>query len=55
LSDVLGGFVEAETAMSEYGVVIEDGRLNRDATLSMRSNRPKTLRFHRQEYVDAFV
>ncbi len=55
LSDVLGGFVEAETAMSEYGVVIEDGRLNLDATLSMRSNRPKTLRFHRQEYVDAFV
>lgn len=55
LSDVLGGFVEAETAMSEYGVVIEDGRLNHDATLSMRSNRPKTLRFHRQEYVDAFV
>jgi N-methylhydantoinase B len=55
LSDVLGGFVTAETARNEYGVVIENGRLDHDATLSLRSNRPETLRFHRQEYVDAFV
>lgn len=55
LADVLGGFVTAETARSEYGVVIADDRVDEAATARVREDRPATRRFYRQEYVDALV
>ncbi|MET1412018.1 hydantoinase B/oxoprolinase family protein [Roseibium sp. HPY-6] len=55
LRDVLGGFVTREAARSEYGVVIEEGELDHLATQALRTDRPEVRRFHRQEYVDAFV
>ncbi|WP_299471999.1 hydantoinase B/oxoprolinase family protein [uncultured Roseibium sp.] len=55
LRDVLGGFVTREAARSEYGVVIERGEIDVFATQALRNDRPEVRRFHRQEYVDAFV
>ncbi|WP_298962804.1 hydantoinase B/oxoprolinase family protein [uncultured Roseibium sp.] len=55
LRDVLGGFVTQEAAIGEYGVVIEEGELDHLATQALRNDRPEVRRFHRQEYVDAFV
>lgn len=55
LRDVLGGFVTQEAARSEYGVVIERGEIDAFATQELRTDRPEVRRFHRQEYVDAFV
>lgn len=55
LQDVLGGFVTAGSARSDYGVVIVDDRLDVPATDALRANRPETRRFFRQEYVDALV
>ncbi|WP_298812662.1 hydantoinase B/oxoprolinase family protein [uncultured Roseibium sp.] len=55
LRDVLGGFVTQEAAIGEYGVVIEEGELDHLATQALRNDRPEVRRFHRQEYVDAFI
>lgn len=53
LADVLGGFVSITAAREIYGVEISGRRVDEDATAKLRSNRPATRRFHRQEYVDA--
>lgn len=53
LEDVLGGYVGVDAARDNYGVVIADGAINRQATAALRRQRPATRRFHRQEYVDA--
>ena len=53
LEDVLGGYVGVDAARDNYGVVIADGAIDRQATAALRRQRPATRRFHRQEYVDA--
>ncbi|KAJ55357.1 methylhydantoinase [Actibacterium mucosum KCTC 23349] len=53
--DVLGGFVSADAACKEYGVVINGDMLDVAATRALRAQRPETRRFYRQEYVDALV
>jgi N-methylhydantoinase B len=40
LADVLKGAVSEERAEQNYGVVIRDGRVDMDATLVLRANRP---------------
>ncbi|MVA98066.1 hydantoinase B/oxoprolinase family protein [Nitratireductor sp. CAU 1489] len=55
LDDVLGGYVGVDAARDNYGVVIADGEIDRQATTALRKKRPATRRFHRQEYVDALV
>ncbi|WP_237217368.1 hydantoinase B/oxoprolinase family protein [Ruegeria lacuscaerulensis] len=55
LQDVLSGFVTADAARSEYGVVVACGALDVQATQTLRANRPETRRFYRLEYVDALV
>jgi N-methylhydantoinase B len=55
LEDVLGGYVGVDAARDNYGVVIADGAIDRQATTALRKKRPATRRFHRQEYVDALV
>ncbi|MEP4254433.1 MAG: hydantoinase B/oxoprolinase family protein [Nitratireductor sp.] len=55
LEDVLGGYVGVGAARDNYGVVIADGAIDRQATTALRKKRPATRRFHRQEYVDALV
>ncbi|MBN7760397.1 hydantoinase B/oxoprolinase family protein [Nitratireductor aquibiodomus] len=52
IEDVLGGFVSPEAARSLYGVVMEGNRVDADATVAARAERPAHRRFHRQEYVD---
>jgi N-methylhydantoinase B len=52
LADVEGGFVSAEAAARDYGVVIRDGVLDISATESLRRDRPDAKAFHRGEYVD---
>lgn len=53
LEDVLGGYVGVDAARENYGVVITNGAIDRQATAALRRQRPATRRFHRQEYVDA--
>lgn len=53
LEDVLGGYVGVDAARDNYGVVITNGAIDRQATAALRRQRPATRRFHRQEYVDA--
>lgn len=55
LEDVLGGYVGVDAARDNYGVVIADDEIDRQATTALRNKRPATRRFHRQEYVDALV
>lgn len=55
MTDVLGGFVTAEAARSEYGVVTDGLVLDAPATKALRADRPQVGRFYRQEYVDALV
>jgi N-methylhydantoinase B len=55
LRDVLEGYVSIEAAWSEYGVVIADGAVDRNATQAARADRPATRAFHREVYVDAIV
>ncbi|WP_180900518.1 hydantoinase B/oxoprolinase family protein [Martelella soudanensis] len=55
LADVLGGFVSADAAERLYGVVIRDGAIDHAATARLRSSRPETKAFHRQEYVDVLA
>ncbi|QDZ00307.1 hydantoinase B/oxoprolinase family protein [Nitratireductor mangrovi] len=55
LEDVLGGFVSVEAARERYGVVIDGGAVDADATARLRATKPAVRRFHRQEYVDALV
>ena len=52
LADVEGGFVSADAAIRDYGVVIRDGLLDLTATEGMRRDRPAAKAFHRGEYVD---
>jgi len=52
---VLSGFVSAEAARTDYGVVVDGDNLDAQATQALRENRPETRRFYRQEYVDALV
>lgn len=55
LADVLGGFVSAVSAETDYGVVLaREGRtINRAATERRRRERPPAGRFHRHAYVEA--
>jgi N-methylhydantoinase B len=55
LHDVRAGFVSRASARQDYGVVLtEDGRaVNLEATRALRSQRPATKLFHRNDYVDA--
>lgn len=55
LKDVLGGFVTAEAARADYGVVISGDALDVAATDALRADRPEIRRFFRKEYVDALV
>jgi N-methylhydantoinase B len=55
VADVLGGFVSAQAARDEYGVVMGDDAANTEATDALRADRPATGRFYRQEYVDALI
>jgi N-methylhydantoinase B len=55
LEDVLGGFVSQASAERCYGVVIDGGEIDRDATAARRANRPPVRAFHRNGYVDALV
>lgn len=55
LEDVLGGFVSAEAAQRLYGVVMNGDKIDEAATAALRSNRPATRAFHRQEYVDVLA
>jgi N-methylhydantoinase B len=53
LADVLGGFVSAEAAARDYGVVLRDGTIDTTATDARRARRPQPGLFHRREYRDA--
>lgn len=53
LEDVLGGFVSADRAARDYGVVVSNKKVDEAATRERRANRPVTKVFHRLEYVDA--
>jgi len=55
LEDVLGGFVSQAAAERCYGVVIDGGAIDHDATAARRANRPPVRAFHRHGYVDALV
>jgi N-methylhydantoinase B len=55
MSDVRGGFVTAQAARAEYGVVTDGDTLDAAATLVLRANRPEVGRFYRQEYVNVLV
>lgn len=50
-ADVLGGFISAEAAARDYGVVPDDPA----ATAARRATRAATKLFHRRGYVDAVV
>lgn len=52
LEDVMGGFVGIEAAAGLYGVAIAGRRVDEAATSILRTNRPETRAFHRNEYVD---
>ncbi|SOH94318.1 N-methylhydantoinase B [Monaibacterium marinum] len=52
LEDVLGGFVTAAAARSEYGVVITDDVLDTAATEALRQDRPTAMAFHRNTYCE---
>jgi N-methylhydantoinase B len=56
-ADVLGGFVSAERALTDYGVALSaDGRrLDEAETARLRSDRFPTKLFHRGEYRDAMI
>jgi N-methylhydantoinase B len=49
LADVLGGFITAEAAARDYGVVVGDDA----ATAARRATRTATKLFHRRGYADA--
>jgi N-methylhydantoinase B len=55
LEDVLGGFVSVDAARKHYGVVVSAGALDLAATTALRSRRPATRAFHRNEYVDTLA
>jgi N-methylhydantoinase B len=52
LEDVESGFVSAEAALHDYGVVIRDGVLDAAATAARRQDRPASKAFHRVTYAD---
>jgi N-methylhydantoinase B len=52
LDDVEGGFVSAEAALHDYGVVIRDAVLDQAATAARRQDRPASKAFHRMTYAD---
>jgi N-methylhydantoinase B len=53
LADVQGGFVSAEAAARDYGVVIDGTAIDLAATEACRAARPAPGLFHRREYRDA--
>jgi N-methylhydantoinase B len=53
LADVQGGFVSADSATRDYGVVLHDGVIDPTATEALRARRPPAGLFHRREYRDA--
>jgi N-methylhydantoinase B len=55
LADVMGGFVSAESALRDYGVVLRaDGRaVDAEATARRRADRPAAKLFHRGTYRDS--
>jgi N-methylhydantoinase B len=55
LEDVLGGFVSVDAARKHYGVVVSAGALDLATTTALRSRRPATRAFHRNEYVDTLA
>ncbi len=52
LGDVLDGFVSAEAALAQYGVVLAGDDVDRHATAARRADRPVSKAFHRTAYVD---
>ena len=53
LQDVRDGFVSAEAARRDYGVVIAGDTVDQVATGALRASRPIAKAFHRKGYVDA--
>ena len=51
--DVRDGFVSAQAARRDYGVVLREGELDAAATTQLREARPAAKAFHRRGYVDA--
>jgi N-methylhydantoinase B len=51
--DVRDGFVSAQAARRDYGVVLREGELDAAATTQLREARPAAKAFHRRSYVDA--
>jgi N-methylhydantoinase B len=45
--------VSLEAARRDYGVVITDDAVDRQATDALRATRPAAKAFHRKGYVDA--
>jgi N-methylhydantoinase B len=52
LEDVRGGFVSIGAARRLYGVAIRGEAVDEAATAALRSDRPQTRAFHRNEYLD---
>ena len=50
--DVLDGFVSAEAALAQYGVVLAGDEIDHRATAARRADRPVSKAFHRTTYVD---
>jgi len=50
LADVLGGFVSAEAAERDYGVLMRNGAVDAPATERLRADRPAVKEFHRGSY-----
>jgi N-methylhydantoinase B len=55
LEDVAGGFVSPEQAKHLYGVAIDDGVVDAEATAALRRKRPEVRAFHRHAYVDSLT
>ncbi len=52
LADVQGGFISAEAAARDYGVVLAAGALDVATTEAQRATRPRVGLFHRRGYAD---
>jgi N-methylhydantoinase B len=55
LADVLGGMVSRDSAERDYGVVIQDDKVDEHTTRELRAHRGPSKLFHRGEYVDELV
>ena len=53
LQDIADGFISADAAQHDYGVVVVNDAIDEAATCALRAKRPPAKAFHRKEYVDA--